>query len=769
MTQKLDLQSREAECSDVNEFIELAKQALDDPEDMAYAEELVEKAEMKCQDPGEYVNLAKFLTVRLEDTDAAADILEQAEDSCFEPMEFAEVGHAYATLLNDTAKGQELIRNCASDVSGADLTRLAEFASQAGDSELAASLISGVTSDLKELSEFQQLARKMVDSGSVEEAKVMFQGAERFLESVAETVQYAKSVLDLFDDREQADKLLENAEMDCQFPADYTALASGYRDVLGDEARIDELLAEAGECAMEGEEFLDVARGYWELKRDKDAARENYEQALPDISDRSVLLEIASIAATDLEDQELARQCYEKTAEKITSPGDLAKLAVETWEKLADTEYTKQLFIQAESRMANASDLVSLAELVMGTLDDRDMAQSIYGKAVATIESFSGLQRILESQRGSVNDPKLALEVLRKMKLLAASTNELIATFESARSSVDDADLCRNTLKVAEDMAASPADLESVKAAAEEFAPDDEAWLTILDDKIQRRRVNQAKYTQMQKRESQISSALEFMRLARAVVSELDDFAYARKLIDQARELLENEHFDGSQWQMLVQMAASELKDAALTEELAATASSSCPHFSGAYQLAGAVRDAFDDETGRELAHKILAEWDAKMADADGRIKSARAVLEIARDRDWVETILGQCDVGDFDMLQLAELGDIAFKIGDDAKAQEFQTAALEKCQSTSDLLQLVNRLKASGVSEDCRRSLYRDGRKLISESLEQLRWTEGILVHFGDYAWAKDAYDELQTAITDGALLNAFRVSRRQRLERRL
>ena len=48
--------------------------------------------------------------------------------------------------------------------------------------------------------------------------------------------------------------------------------------------------------------------------------------------------------------------------------------------------------------------------------------------------------------------------------------------------------------------------------------------------------------------------------MARTVVQELNDLAYARKLIDRAKELLEAENFDVSQWQMLIDIAANEVE-----------------------------------------------------------------------------------------------------------------------------------------------------------------------------------------------------------------
>ena len=769
MAIRSELQSLESECTSVDEWLNLAKQALTDPEDTEYAQELAGKAEMDCQEPAEYVSLATFMVSQLNDNQYAEELLEQAEDACFEAMEFAAVGHAYATLMNNTGKGLGLIRNSVDDASGTDLIVLADYASKAGDAELATSLISRVTSDLKEVSQFQELAQKLVKSGNVEEAKTVFRAAERHLDTVADTVKYAESVLKLFDDQDQARSLLENAEIDCQFPADYTALASGFREIMNDEEKVGELLQEAADSAMEGEEFLDVAYGFWQLRQDRESAREYFEQALPDLSDRVVLLKVASAVATELEDLGLARQFYEKTAERITNASDLVKLAAEVWEKLGDREYTMKLFRQAEEKMGNANDLVSLAESVMNTLNDGSVVQAIYTKASASIDSFSGLKRILESQRETINDAGVAFEILSRMKNLADSTSEHIEIFDSSQANIDNAEFSESALAAAEEAAASPADLESVIKAVKEFASDNIEWQTNLDDKLQRRRANQAKYAEYQKQEKQISTALEFIRLARTVVQELDDLAYARKLIDRAKELLETENFDVSQWEMLINFAANELNDHALVREVATDASSACELFSSVYQLARKMRELPNKALGLEFTGEILKEWFSKMYDSAGRIKCMKAVVELLQDRNWVESFLTECEAKDFNMLQLAELGLIADQVDNPSKAQEFYTAALEKCSSAAEISQLNSRLKSSGTDEEHRKQLYLAGKNSLANAPERLHWIEGILLNFGDYSWAKNEYDDLQPDVSGEAMQAAFTASRRQRLERRI
>ncbi len=767
MAHKSEIESLESQCDSVKDWVDLARKALAEPADPDYARELAGKAELECQDPGEYVQLAELFIKDLDDRDYAADLLEQAEDACFEAMEFAEVGCAYAALLDEKEKGSGLIRDAVDDASGTDLIQLADYAAKAGDSELSNSLLAKVTGDLKQVSDFQELAQKLVSAGNTDEARQVFKGAERYLDTVADTVAYAASFIELFDDRAQAGNLLENAIMDCQFPADYTALAAGYREVLDDADKIDELLDEAVESAMEGAEFVDVAYGFWNLKNDAENAAKYFTQALPDISDRSVLLEIASVAAAELKATELARECYDKAAGKITSASDLLKLAVETWEQLGDRAYSANLFQQAQDKMANAGDLVSLAESVMNTLGDQAMVMDVYRKAAGGIDSYTGLEKIFQSQRTTINDDDVSLEILERMQSLAESTSELVKVFTLADPIAGSEAFRRSVLKLADDATAGPADIQSVIDSVKSLAPDDETWLSGLEDRLRRWEANREKYAQLQKEEKQLSTALEFLRLAKRVVRDLDDRAYAGKLLEHARKLMSETDFDVSLWQTLLEMSARDLDDSDLAREVALAASEASPHFSSVYQLVRSVSGSMSADAGEEVNRRILTDWSGKMTDPADRIRLAKTILEVLQDHPWVQGILDEnIDAG---QLQLVELGLIAAEIDNPTQATDCYFNAIGKCTTTNQITQVIHRLKSAGVDSQLCQKLYDAGKACLEDVNEKLRWTEGILTNFADYDWARQEYDQLQPEVTGEAMMAAFSTSRRQRLERRL
>lgn len=771
MTNRTELEAKEADCASATDYVDLAEQALADPRDDEYARELLEKAELECQDPGDYVRLATCFAERLDEQDAAAQLLEDAEDACFEAMEYAEVGMAVATLLGDKERGAELIRNAAAEASSeSDKMRLATFAEQAGDSKLAESLMSSATTELKEFSDFREMSAKLLAQGDAEQAKSVFLGAERFLNSVSETVEFATTLLNSFDDRERAGQILENAEVDCQFPIDYVSLARGIQGAMGDDSRVDALLMEAAECAMEGEEFVDVAHGYWELRQDAENAKKHFEQALADVSDRQVLQDMAALAAEQIKDMPLALEIYRKTAGRIASSSDFAKLAAEVWQRTGDRDYATQLFRDASDKMMNASELVSLAETVMKTVDDAQMAVSAYRKALASTADHASLEKLLSASNDLIGDGELAREIVGKMKMAAASTKELAATWRHARAMSCGDELCREILRLAEEAAAGPADLELVVSSVEEFAPDDLEWHERLADKIRRRTENEAKYAEFQKLEKSAADALQLMRLARRTAAELEDVAYARKLLEQARAMLEPEPFDGALWQALIETAIADVPDRAFAESLLAEASSKGRHFAGACELSRAVLDSSADrEDGQSLARRVLEQWDPRLETPAERIKLAKVVLELLDDHGWASEIAAACDAASLGALQLAELGTLARSGGDAELARQRYRQAASRCSNAAQAAQLLSKMNGDGVGADVQKEIYAEAGKSLSDEMERLRWAEGIIKLFDDWQWARGAYEELLPEIRESDSFPAYQASRKFLLERRL
>ena len=770
MAQRTDLIDQESNCSSCGDFLELATLAHADPADEDYTRELLDKAELQCQDPQEYVQLASFYAKQLNELDTATDLLEQAEDACFEALEYAQVGHGYSHVLNDLEKSAALIQQAMEEASSdEEKEQITALDSEEPKPEQEVVLTAEAAQDFTELHQFRELAEKLHQAGDPDEAKVALKLAERHLNSIAEIVEYSSVFKELLNDETEAISVLDNAEMDCQFPGDYIQLARGFKQILNAEDRIDELLAEAADIVMEGSEHLEVARGFWELKQDRETASHHYQQALQEITGREILLEAASLLATQLNNRELAKDYFQAVQNKATSAGDLAKLAVTVTEVLEDSDYAAEIFSAAEQKMSNASELVNLAETVAKILDTSSATESIYRKAVDLTDNFQMLERILNSQKNTLNNQTFTHEILDKMLVLTANTSDLLSLCNHARLEEELEQFTQSALEAAEDQATSTSELESVEKLVAELDPENFARLENLRDKIQRRKANESKYAILQQKESQASTPLENMRLAKEIAFVVEDLQYARKLIDKSVEQLVQEVFDTSQWLTLIEIAANNLKDPELTETLVSSALSKCEHFSGAYQLALSVSGLPENKTGNKLATKILQQWESRLDSTPDKIKFANAVHKTLGDKSWVQKILSSFSSSNCTRLQSIELGVLSAQVGDNSLAIKWFENAAVKCTTPNECAQMIRRMQSGGVDLSIQKEIYQRSRQAMQREIDLLHWVEGILTYFRDIEWAKSAYDEIENSISDDVVRSTLKVSRKHRLEKAL
>lgn len=472
------------------EFIELAQFVAEHLSDPDYVKKLLDLAIDCCEEATEYTELAEYVVGSVPDYSDYVEkkLLAQAEHYCDFSIEYAQYGCAIATLDNSD-RGLAIIYKAVevvdSDEKG-EIASLSDYASQAGNKELAEVLSIEASSPFLDAWEILTLT-KMMSSSNVEAAKCMANRAARSLQSVTDTVWFAKEFNEKFDDKDYVRKLLENVVIDCEDFQDYIQLVWGLADVRGEPEQIDDLLENAAQIASSGEEFVDLAYAWLQIKDDRGAALTIFRQAVPVSHNQTVLQNISKTASEVLNNSKLAFECYQRIVETTTAPSDLINLAVESSVTLGHSYYIEDLFDVIRAKMANANDLVTLAESAVQTLNNRNMVCKIYRDAITASDSFSELERILASQSAVLDDHELTRETLDRMKLLATNSTELLTAFTVARTSLQDFNICRSILNAAEDVAASTADLESVIAVVRNFAPNDQTWISSLNEKLESR------------------------------------------------------------------------------------------------------------------------------------------------------------------------------------------------------------------------------------------------------------------------------------------
>jgi tetratricopeptide (TPR) repeat protein len=773
MASKADLESREEQCNSVDDFVKLAQEALADPADKEYAKELLQKAEMQCQVPLDYLKPADVAVSELGDKEYATVLYEQAEDMLFEVPEFTAFAHSMAVHMTDQEKAREYLEKAADGASQVpDFLAIAKVArDDLGDEALAKSLLAKVEEKAKSLDDFCELAKKVVDSGDSETAQTFFKKAARFVDDIPSTVNYAKDIVGIFGDKAWARQTLEEAETDCQFTKEFVALAQGYKELFGDSDKVNELIDQAAEFCMSGEEHVDLADGYWNLLKDKDKAAESYEKALSEITDKQSLLDLAKKVAVELNHTNLAKTIYSKAEERMSSASELSKLAQAIVTDLKDKKYAAEVYARAAESLVNPNDLINLGSDIVAQLKDPKQATDVYRKAFDKAGDFKQLLNLVDHVDKDLGDKNFTQKILEKAVQTAQGTPDLVKIADKVLSALEDKSLAAHVLEEAEERVTSLGEMRAVTEAIETHFSDNSEWVARVDEKLAKREANQAKYEAFQKRENQAEAVLHYLKLAEAVMDELQDKFYARKLLVNAEQAYQAQGYDFNQGHELVIAINNHLNDQDWIKRILDDAARRCGNFACISAVGEtASKDLSDKKAGRALAKNYYQSWEEKLDAAEAKspydyTKLASVIYHHLTDAAWASAILNKATAIGTDHFALAHIGQLALVIGDSDNAKTLYQKAVDACQTAAHLQQLARRLKANGVSSETIRELYMGAKPKFESAAEHLQWTEGITELFRDVEWATQEYEALASEFASGADVARFRASRQSHL----
>jgi len=357
-------------------------------------------------------------------------------------------------------------------------------------------------------------------------------------------------------------------------------------DIYSDRSKVAELIDQAAEFCMSGEEQADLAEGYWTLLGDRDRAAASYRLALAEITDKEQLLALATRAATEMKAPELALAFYAKAEERITSATELVGLAGTVLEALGDREHAAGIYDRALDRLVNPGDLARLADQIVKRLDDRGRASNALRKAYERATGLGPLLNLLDPVITALGDPVLARRILDKARESAERAPELLDIAQRVFEVLDDAPLARELLEAASERVTSLGELKAIGEALAKCFTGDSEWQARLGEMLARREANEAKYVSFQRRERDAVGMLDQVRLAEAVMAELDDPSYARKLLGNAEQQWRESGCDPSEAQRLIAAVDRQIGDRAWVERLFDAASAACDHFAQIQSLA---------------------------------------------------------------------------------------------------------------------------------------------------------------------------------------
>ena len=754
MATKDELEAREADCSSAADFAALATEAA--AVDADYARQVLEKAEAQCQMPDDYIAAAEG-AVALGLADYAKDLYEQAEDTCFDCLEVAALGASLARTGTDADKGRELLEQAAGDASKLnEYLTISGYAKGAlGDEALAASLLAKVEEKAKTMDDYVNLAKTLKAEGAGDAAAGFYAKAARHCDDMVATAAYARGYVDIFGDKDAAKKVLDDAETDCQFPKDFAALGAGYKELFDDDAKVAELMEQAAEYAMSGDEFVDLGQGLWTLLGDKDKAEDAFRQALPEVNDKGQLMELAAFIATQVQAPDLAKEFYAKAESKMTAAGERLKLAEAVIEDTGDKALAAEVYARAAEALTQPNDLMSVAANVADRLGDKEKAAVIYRKAFEAMSDLGQFFKLQEAAHEKLGDPAFDREVLEAAAKTADGAPEYLDVAGRMIRVLGDKDAARPVLSKAEEQVTSVGEMKNVVAAVKEHFSDDAEWIGVVEEKLARREANQAAYAAFQEREKKATSSGKTMHLADAVMAELDDRFYAKKLLVDAQKKLEKEGWDFSKVRRLAAGVGRHLQDTDWARRLIKDAGARMQSFAGLATVAESAAELLPDrETARQTVRELLDDWRAKLDQAAGATAYDFSKLASVRGR-----LLGDKDAAAADLDQavaraeqagnhftFAELARVARELDLGERVPALLDRARDACADTArDARALAGRLLEQGFEKEQVKQLYGDMKVRMAGVGERLGWSEGIVDLFRDRDWARQELKALE------------------------
>lgn len=705
MATREELSAQASACNDAASYAALAKQAAAEPADLDYAKELLAKGESNCSFPDHYVAVAEGY-VAAGDKDKAAALYEEAAGACFDAKEKALVGYSIALHLGDKDKGRALLEEAIGETSNTnELLSFAAYVQEAlQDNALANKLFSKVTGKCKTIADFQTLAAGILKDGNANAARMVFKKASPSSSETADVVTYATGLKTLFgDDKEVADTLAD-AESGCMFPAQFVALAGGFMQLLGDKNKAEELLENGKNFAMSGQENLDLATGYASLLGDQSTAAELYNNALGEFSQKDDLLKLAAAAAANMDDKGIAGKAYDKLASKLNTVTDLAMLAKAVNTNLGDKDRVASIYAAAEAKADTASALVSLAAEVNASLQDAAKTNALYSKAVNVCKVYTDSSSVLDALAKTTPDAALASSALQKAMELTETNAQVLDVAQRAQKLGDSA-ITVQALDKAEANVSSLDEMRKLAMAAKQLVADDAERNTRIGDKLAKREASQARYVEFQNQEKTLSRPKQFIDLAGAVMSELDDASYATQLLNTAEEKMQDSgSFSFAAYQPLILAVGNLVKDKAWLGRLLDLAAANSNTFAQVRNLGETVcKQLADSAFGKEWTQKFYADQLTKLDSSNASTfeynKLAKAVKEHLGDDAQAQQILDKAEAKAQNHFHFAYLAELAQNWGNGGKADSLYAKAVAACQNAGQQRELADLMQKAGVT----------------------------------------------------------------------
>jgi tetratricopeptide (TPR) repeat protein len=675
--------------------------------------------------------------------ECAQGLYDQADDLCFDASERAALGASLARSGLDLAKGRALFE-AAVDALKQPNARLAmaERARTAlSDEALAARLVAQVEEQLKTLADSVRVAKTLVQAGDSSAARAIDARAERRLDGMAERVAYAQGFVEIFSDPRPPGSHFWMRRRIVGSRRIFAALAGGFRSVLWDADKAGELLEQAAGFAMSGEEQRDLAVAYWDLMADRDQALTSFERALSDLNEKAELFDLGGFIGARVGAADLAKRFSAKAEQKMSSAGERLELAEAVLRDTADSAYAAEIDARAADALTPPNDLMAVAAEVASRRGDAASARTISRKAIGAMTDLGQHLKLLDAVSAS-----LVRAVMACATELASGTPAHPDLAKRALRGLSDPGLARALAQTAEEQVTSVGEMKNVLAAVRAGFAEDTEWLAVLEAKLAKREASQAKGAAFQECEKAADIAVQTLKLADAVMAELDDRCDSQKLRLDAQTKLQGEGWDFSKARKLVDAVSRHLGETVWATRVLKDAAPRVGGFAGLSQVAEAAAELIPSrEDATALVRDLLASWGQRLPGVPEKGASDFSKLALLKgglqgDRDAAAHCLAQAveearrqGAGTDSSAELAR-GAKTLGVQDQRTALIAQAG--EHCRCARDARRLARRLLETGFESEGVCRIDGDLKSRMDGNAECRAWAEGIVDRFHDRAW---------------------------------
>lgn len=567
---------------------------------------------------------------------------------------------------------------------------------------------------------------------------------------------YAKDILSggAFTAAADAVKALDKVAGETMYTKDFVTLAIGYA-ALGDAAQAKAMLGQGAEFAMDGSEKVAVGMGQWLALADAAAAANALTGALKEVSATEELYALADVVS-ELGDAALFGAVADKIRTKAGRAADFARLG----RLLARTDGARAVALIQEgaAKYGSPADLITLSAALNEI--DPAAAGALYDKALESAKDFTALMQVLAAAAGNA---AFARAVLAKAGATATATGELLQLADAC-AGLGDGAVVAEMLDKAEAAVANLDEMRRVVDAVQRHAAGDAARVARVADKLARREANQAKYVAFQNEEPKCTTVKQLIELADRILAELDDRAYAGKLLGVAEAQMRADGFHFSRFKPLI-LAVDRLGDSAwlgrLLDESVASAADDFVWFREI--VLACARELRDAAAGKARAAAYLGAR-ALADNVYDYTKMAELAAEALGDAALAARLLAEAGQRARDHLALAHVASLYRALGDTAAASALLARAVQACTSGDACVQLASRLRRYALSPAEITSLMDDCGRRLTANADRLRWVEGVADLLGDAAWAERAYQTIAAGFSSDTDRKRLALSRQMR-----